>query len=115
MLTQLRRREAAGRDSSGPFCAMAGQGLSVRGGVQTGRKSVFLSTFEKQLDSKRRTVVPHDFRAAVAGPFDGVFCFPSIEADCIDKEGGVCLFVCLDDIDCEFLRPDWICRDENLR
>ena len=48
---------------------------------------MFLSTFEKQLDSKRRIVVPHDFRAAVAGPFDGVFCLPSIEADCIEGGG----------------------------
>lgn len=47
---------------------------------------MFLSTFEKQLDSKRRIVVPQDFRATVAGPFDGVMCFPSIEADCL--EGG---------------------------
>jgi len=47
---------------------------------------VFLSTFEKQLDSKRRIVVPQDFRALASGPFDGVICFPSIEADCI--EGG---------------------------
>lgn len=52
---------------------------------------MFLSTFEKQLDSKRRIVVPLDFRAAVVGPFDGVFCFPSIEADCIEG-GGKALF-----------------------
>jgi MraZ protein len=52
---------------------------------------VFLSTFEKQLDAKRRIVVPLDFRAAAAGPFDGVFCFPSIEADCIEG-GGRALF-----------------------
>jgi MraZ protein len=52
---------------------------------------VFLSTFEKQLDSKRRIVVPQDFRAAAAGPFDGVFCFPSIEADCLEG-GGKALF-----------------------
>ncbi len=50
---------------------------------------MFLSTFEKQLDSKRRIVVPLEFRAAVAGPFDGVFCFPSIEADCIEGGGKV--------------------------
>jgi hypothetical protein len=57
-----------------------------RGGVgpassrqgRAGRGGVFLSTFEKQLDSKRRIVVPLEFRAAVAGPFGGVFCFPSI-------------------------------------
>jgi MraZ protein len=48
---------------------------------------VFLSTFDKQLDAKRRIVVPADFRAHAAGPFDGVFCFPSIEADCIEAGG----------------------------
>jgi len=48
---------------------------------------VFLSTFEKQLDAKRRIVVPQEFRAAVSGPFDGVFCFPSIEADCLEGGG----------------------------
>jgi MraZ protein len=52
---------------------------------------VFLSTFEKQLDSKRRIVVPQEFRAAAAGSFDGVFCFPSIEADCLEG-GGKALF-----------------------
>jgi len=56
-----------------------------------GADRVFLSTFEKQLDSKRRIVVPQDFRALAAGPFDGVFCFPSIEADCIEG-GGRALF-----------------------
>jgi MraZ protein len=53
--------------------------------------AVFLSTFEKQLDGKRRIVIPQDFRAQTAGPFDGVFCFPSIEADCIEG-GGKSLF-----------------------
>jgi len=52
---------------------------------------LFLSTFEKQLDAKRRIVVPQDFRAAAAGSFDGVFCFPSIEADCLEG-GGKALF-----------------------
>ena len=52
---------------------------------------MFLSTFEKPVDSKRRLVVPLEFRAAVAGPFDGVFCFPSVEADCIEG-GGKALF-----------------------
>ena len=50
---------------------------------------VFLSTFEKQLDSKRRIVVPQDFRALASGPFEGVVCFPSIEADCIEGGGKV--------------------------
>ena len=48
---------------------------------------MFLSTFEKQLDAKRRIVVPAEFRAAAAGPFGGVFCFTSIEADCIEGGG----------------------------
>lgn len=56
-----------------------------------GLGEVFLSTFEKPLDAKRRLVVPVEFRAAVAGPFDGVYCFPSIEADCIEG-GGRALF-----------------------
>lgn len=52
---------------------------------------MFLSTFEKQLDAKRRIVVPQEFRAALSSPFDGVFCFPSIEADCLEG-GGKSLF-----------------------
>jgi MraZ protein len=52
---------------------------------------MFLSTFEKQLDAKRRIVVPQEFRALVSGPFDGVFCFPSIEAECVEA-GGKALF-----------------------
>lgn len=52
---------------------------------------MFLSTFEKQLDAKRRLVVPQEFRALAAGPFEGVFCFPSIESDCIEG-GGKALF-----------------------
>jgi len=56
-----------------------------------GRGGMFLSTFEKQLDAKRRIVVPQEFRALAAGAFDGVICFPSIEADCIEG-GGKALF-----------------------
>ncbi len=52
---------------------------------------MFLSTFEKQLDAKRRIVVPAEFRALVSGPFDGIFCFPSITADCLEG-GGQALF-----------------------
>ena len=48
---------------------------------------MFLSTFEKQLDVKRRIVVPQEFRALAAGPFEGVFCFPSIESDCVEAGG----------------------------
>jgi MraZ protein len=48
---------------------------------------VFLSTFEKQLDAKRRIVVPQEFRALATAAFGGVFCFPSIEADCLEGGG----------------------------
>ena len=48
---------------------------------------MFVSTFEKQLDAKRRIVVPQEFRALASGPFDGIICFPSIEADCIEGGG----------------------------
>ncbi len=48
---------------------------------------MFVSTFEKQLDAKRRIVVPQEFRALISGAFDGVVCFPSIEADCIEGGG----------------------------
>jgi MraZ protein len=57
-------------------------GLAIWGWV-----AVFLSTIERQLDSKRRIVLPVEFRAAAAGPFDGVFCFPCIEADCVEGGG----------------------------
>ena len=59
----------------------AGERAKARGGLG------FFSTFEKQLDAKRRIVVPQDFRSEAAGPFEGVFCFPSIEADCIEGGG----------------------------
>jgi MraZ protein len=52
---------------------------------------VFLSTFEKQLDAKRRIVAPADYRAHLSGAFEGVFCFPSIEFDCLEC-GGKALF-----------------------
>ena len=68
--------------------ASSADGFRGRG---KGGALVFLSTFEKQLDGKRRIVVPQEFRAAAAGPFEGVFCFPSIEADCIEG-GGQALF-----------------------
>ena len=51
---------------------------------------MFLSTFDKQLDAKRRIVVPQEFRASLSGA-GGVFCFPSIQADCLEA-GGQALF-----------------------
>jgi MraZ protein len=51
------------------------------------RAGLFLSTFDKQLDSKRRIVVPQDWRASLSGPFEGVVCFPSIEFECLELGG----------------------------
>jgi MraZ protein len=52
---------------------------------------MFLSTFDKQLDAKRRIVVPQDYRAALAEPGDSLFVFPSIRSNCIEG-GGQALF-----------------------
>ena len=52
---------------------------------------MFLSTFEKQLDGKRRIVLPQDYRATLSTPGDGVFVFPSIRSNCIEG-GGQALF-----------------------
>ena len=63
------------------------------GNFPTGQRglSVFFGAFEKQLDAKRRIVVPQEFRSAVAGPFDGIVCFPSISADCLEGGGQAAL------------------------
>ncbi len=44
---------------------------------------MFLGTFEKQLDNKRRIVLPAEFR----GDASSVFCFPSILDDCLEGGG----------------------------
>jgi MraZ protein len=56
-----------------------------------GLGEVFLSTFDKQLDAKRRIVVPQDYRVLLAGAVEGVFCFPSLDSDCLEC-GGKALF-----------------------
>lgn len=52
---------------------------------------MFLGTYEKQLDGKRRLLIPQEFRSADLGAQHGVFIFPSIEADCLEA-GGDTLF-----------------------
>ena len=37
------------------------------------------------------------------------------DAECVDREGGVCLFACRDERDCSFLGPSWTCAEANLR
>ena len=48
---------------------------------------MFLSTYEKQLDAKRRLQAPQEFRTAENGAATGLYCFPSIEADCLEAGG----------------------------
>ena len=88
MLTQFLFARG-GQALCAPRCGEVWAAVLDRGrGCRTG---MFVSTFEKQLDAKRRLVVPQEFRALVSGPFDGVVCFPSIEAYCIEG-GGKALF-----------------------
>ena len=84
MLTQSHRDGLGARSGERTRDQQTGWALGALG-------EVFYSTFEKPLDAKRRLVVPQGFRALAAGPFDGVFCFPSVEADCIEG-GGKALF-----------------------
>lgn len=48
---------------------------------------MFLGTHEKQLDAKRRLQAPQDYRTAENGAATGLYCFPSIEADCLEAGG----------------------------
>lgn len=50
-------------------------------------QTLFSGTFEKQLDGKRRLLIPQEFRTAELGAQHGVFVFPSIEADCLEAGG----------------------------
>ena len=48
----------------------------------------FVSTYRNRIDAKGRVSVPAPFRAVIAqGGFDGVFCYPSLEAKAIDAGG----------------------------
>lgn len=48
---------------------------------------MFRQTYEKQLDGKRRLLIPQDYRTADNGAETGIFIFPSIEADCLEAGG----------------------------
>jgi MraZ protein len=58
---------------------------------------VFLSSHEKQLDAKRRLLVPQDFRAHAMQPypgldvFEGVYCVAAVNAQCLEC-GGAAFF-----------------------
>lgn len=48
---------------------------------------MFLGTYEKQLDGKRRLQIPQEFRTAVSGVELGVFCLLSVTDDCLEAGG----------------------------
>ncbi len=48
---------------------------------------MFLSTFEKQLDGKRRLLIPQEFRTPDNGAERGVFCFLAVTDDCLEAGG----------------------------
>lgn len=48
----------------------------------------FVSTYRNRIDAKGRVSVPAPFRAVIARDgFDGVFCYPSLDAAAIDAGG----------------------------
>ena len=63
-----------------------------KGGPSRGLKGarVFLSTYEKPLDAKRRFVVPADFRNIEDGSHEELFVFPCLSEPCLEA-GGVVL------------------------
>lgn len=64
---------------------------------------MFLSSHEKQLDGKRRLLVPQDYRAAALSPhdgvepFEGVYCFAAVNASCLEC-GGAAFFATYRDV-----------------
>lgn len=50
-------------------------------------QGVFLGTYEKQLDGKRRLQIPEEFRTAANGAETGVFCLQSPTDDCLEAGG----------------------------
>lgn len=65
--------------------------------------ALFLSSHEKQVDGKRRLIVPSDYRAAALAPHDGVepfeglYCFAAINAPCLEC-GGAAFFAAYRDV-----------------
>ncbi|MBW8880987.1 MAG: division/cell wall cluster transcriptional repressor MraZ [Asticcacaulis sp.] len=63
---------------------------------------MFLSSHEKQLDAKRRLIVPSDYRAAAltphdgVEPFEGVYCLAAINAPCLECGGAEFFAGCRD-------------------
>lgn len=68
---------------------------------------MFLSTFEKQLDGKRRLLIPQEFRTADNGAEHGVFCFFSVESDCLEAGGDRLMAEYVDLIESLPFGDDW--------
>lgn len=48
---------------------------------------MFLGTYEKQLDSKRRLQIPHEFRTAVPGVEHKLMCLATTDRQCLEAGG----------------------------
>lgn len=48
---------------------------------------MFLSTYEKPLDAKRRFVVPAEYRGAEDGAHEALFVFPCLSEPCLEAGG----------------------------
>lgn len=48
---------------------------------------MFFATYEKQLDGKRRLLIPQEYRTADNGAEHGVICFLSLDGDCLEAGG----------------------------
>ena len=68
---------------------------------------MFLSTFEKQLDGKRRLLIPQEFRTADNGAEHGVFCFFSVTAGCLEAGGDRLMAEYVDLIESLPFGDDW--------
>ena len=68
---------------------------------------MFLSTYEKQLDGKRRLLIPQEFRTADNGAEHGVFCFFSVESDCLEAGGDLLMAEYVALIDSLPFGDDW--------
>ena len=79
------------RTGRGRGIVRRGRGLGEGAGRQGPQGArVFLSTYEKPLDAKRRFVVPADFRNPEDGSHESLFVFPCLSEPCLEA-GGVAL------------------------
>ena len=81
------------------------------------------SNVSRELGARCDNMDDCDDRCLPPAEFPGGFCSTSCELDgdcdsdavCIDVEGGVCLFRCIDAPDCGFLGAGWTCATQPRR